>query len=86
MLRIARILFLDSLSDQGVLARPEWTSWKPFGEEKGTGYFILPGERKRCVNRQQPFGPEGWQTAIVTALGVESMLRRRGRPLKVSEK
>ena len=86
MLRIARILFLDSLSDQGVLARPEWTSWKPFGEEKGTGYFILPGERKRCVNRQQPFGTEEWQAKIAAALGLESTLRRRGRPLKASEK
>lgn len=28
MLRIARILFLDSLSDQGVLVRPEWTPWE----------------------------------------------------------
>lgn len=33
MLRIARILFLDYLSDQGVLARPEWTPWKPFVHE-----------------------------------------------------
>lgn len=33
MMRIARILFLDSLSNQGVPARPEWTPWKPFVHE-----------------------------------------------------
>lgn len=44
------------------------------------------GRLHTCVNRQQPFGPKGWQPTIVAALGIESMLRRRGRPLKVSEK
>jgi hypothetical protein len=59
----------------------QWLQWigQPLFDQELT---TLPTR----MNRQQPFGPEGWQTTIVTALGVESMLRRRGRPLKVSEK
>jgi putative transposase len=38
------------------------------------------------VSGQQPFGAEEWQATIATALGLESTLRRRGRPLKASEK
>jgi putative transposase len=41
---------------------------------------------RRCVNRQQPFRAEEWQVTIAAALGLESTLRRQGRPLKVSEK
>src|ERR1043165_6065244 len=41
---------------------------------------------RRCVNRQQPSGTEEWQGTIVEALGLESTLRRRGRPSKVSGK
>lgn len=41
---------------------------------------------RTCVNRQQPFGAEDWRETIATALGLESTLRRRGRPLKTSEK
>ena len=37
---------------------------------------------RRCVNRQQPFGTEEWQGTIAEALGLESTLRKRGRPLK----
>ena len=41
---------------------------------------------RTCVNRQQPFGGEDWRTTIAAALGLESTLRRRGRPTKASEK
>jgi putative transposase len=41
---------------------------------------------RMCVNRQQPFGAEEWPATIAAALGLELTLRRRGRPLKESEK
>jgi putative transposase len=41
---------------------------------------------RTCINRQQPFGAEDWRTTIAAKLGLESTLRRRGRPAKVSEK
>jgi len=41
---------------------------------------------RTCVNRQQPFGAEDWQETIAAALGLESTLRRRGRPARRSEK
>ena len=41
---------------------------------------------RMCVNRQQPFGAGEWQESIAAALGLESTLRRRGRPTKPSEK
>jgi putative transposase len=41
---------------------------------------------RTCVNRQQPFGAEEWRTRIAAALGLESTLRRRGRPSKKLEK
>jgi putative transposase len=41
---------------------------------------------RTCVNRQQPFGAGDWRTMIAAKLGLESTLRRRGRPAKVSEK
>jgi putative transposase len=37
---------------------------------------------RTCVNRQQPFGTPEWQQQLATALGLESTLRRRGRPAK----
>jgi putative transposase len=38
---------------------------------------------RTCVNRQQPFGAPEWQQRLATALGLESTLRRRGRPSKI---
>ena len=38
---------------------------------------------RTCVNRQQPFGTPEWQQQLATALGLESTLRRRGRPPKI---
>ncbi|HSL05564.1 MAG TPA: hypothetical protein VK901_18720 [Nitrospiraceae bacterium] len=59
----------------------EWFQWidQPMFDHEFTTL-------RRCVNQQQPFGAEEWQTTIAAALGLESTLRRRGRPLKVSEK
>jgi hypothetical protein len=39
-----------------------------------------------CVNRQQLFGTQEWQATIAATSGLESTLRRRGRPLKTPEK
>ncbi len=37
---------------------------------------------RRCANRQTPFGSEAWVIATAKALGLESTLRPRGRPLR----
>ena len=41
---------------------------------------------RTCVNRQRPFGSEVWQATIAAIHGLESTLRKRGRPSKVVEK
>lgn len=41
---------------------------------------------RTCVNRQAPFGGPEWQAHFATATGLESTLRPRGRPRKLSEK
>lgn len=41
---------------------------------------------RTCVNRQQPFGAEDWQVTIAATLGLESTLRRRGRPRNLPKK
>ncbi len=59
----------------------EWLEWidRPLFDHELTTL-------RACVNRQQPFGTETWQGRIATELGLESTLRRRGRPSKASEK
>lgn len=37
---------------------------------------------RRCVNRGSPYGGERWQQKTITALGLQSTLRPRGRPRK----
>lgn len=66
-----------------ILTEPpsDWLQWidQPlFGHELTT--------LRTCVNRQQPFGAEEWQARMAAALGLESTLRKRGRPSKASEK
>ena len=41
---------------------------------------------RTCVNRQQPVGAEDWQVTIAATLGLESTLRRRGRPRNLPKK
>ncbi len=57
---------------------------------RGEQWFLRPFSLRTAlrtgVNRQQPFGAEEWQARIAAALGLELTLRRRGRPLKASEK
>lgn len=37
---------------------------------------------RACVNRQRPYGDDAWVEAAVGSLGLESSVRRRGRPRK----
>ena len=37
---------------------------------------------RRCVNKGQPYGSEGWVKRTARQLGLESTMRRRGRPRK----
>jgi putative transposase len=37
---------------------------------------------RRSVNRQAPFGSDNWTSEICKTLGLESTIRRRGRPAK----
>ena len=37
---------------------------------------------RTCVNRQQPFGTDSWRSSTALGLGLESTLRKRGRPFK----
>lgn len=39
-------------------------------------------ELRLCVNRGQPFGTPAWTQATVSRLGLESTVRKRGRPAK----
>ncbi len=57
----------------------DWTARvnRPFG----------PGEEEavlRSIRRGQPFGSESWQAEAAARLGLESVLRPRGRPRKDS--
>ena len=75
-------LRFPSLSDPLPVETPsEWVQWidQPlFDHELGT--------LRTCVNRQQPYGTEDWQAKIVATLGLESTMRKRGRPRKPLEK
>lgn len=75
-------LRFPSLSDPlPVEMPPEWVQWidQPlFDHELVT--------LRTCVNRQQPFGREDWQANIAATLGLESTMRKRGRPRKPLEK
>jgi len=75
-------LRFPQVSDPVAVELPtEWLQWidQPlFDHELGT--------LRTCVNRQQPYGTEDWQAQIAVALGLESTMRRRGRPRKPLEK
>jgi putative transposase len=40
---------------------------------------------RRCAQRGRPYGPAAWQRETAGRLGLEAMLRPRGRPRKASE-
>jgi putative transposase len=67
--------------------RPKWYSdgpnprgrdWLAHVAQPQTDMELLA--LRRCVNRGCPYGGEGWQRRTVTALGLQSTLRPRGRP------
>jgi len=41
---------------------------------------------RTCVNRQQPYGTEEWQATVAAMHGLQSTMRKRGRPQKLVEK
>ncbi len=41
---------------------------------------------RECVERNRPYGEEGWQRAMAARLGVGASLRPRGRPRKTPKK
>ena len=41
---------------------------------------------RRCVQRSQPLGTASWVKTTARILGLESMLRARGRPRKQHKK
>ena len=64
------------LTDPSPIPLPEdWATWmdQPLFDHELTALRI-------CVNRQQPFGAPEWQQRLAATLGLESTLRRRGRP------
>jgi putative transposase len=75
-------LRFPGLSDPLPIATP--TDWLHWIDEPLFDHELMT--LRTCVNRQQPFGAEDWRTRIAAALGLESTLRRRGRPSKTSEK
>lgn len=75
-------LRFPSLSDPLPVEMPlEWVQWidQPLFDHELTTL-------RTCVNRQQPFGREDWQSKIAETLGLESTMRKRGRPRKPLEK
>ena len=53
----------------------DWTSRvnRPFGPKEEEAV-------RRSIQRGQPFGSESWQAEVAARLGLESVLRPRGRP------
>jgi putative transposase len=43
------------------------------------------GRLRMSVNRQTPFGDTRWQMKICKEFGLESTMKRRGRPKKESQ-
>ncbi|HYA13120.1 MAG TPA: transposase [Syntrophales bacterium] len=70
-----------SLVDELPLELPQ--EWSRYVDEP-----LTEGEMEKLrisVNRQAPYGESAWQRKVCAALGLESTMRRRGRPCK-SEK
>ena len=79
----------SSLALIGQSERPDWHSegpvargrnWLAHVAEPQTDIELLA--LRRSAHRGCPFGSERWQKRTVTALGLQSTLRPRGRPRK----
>jgi putative transposase len=55
--------------------------WRHLVDEPQSAAEIA--ELRVCVNRQRPFGEQGWVAQQAQALGIEQSLRPMGRPRKV---
>jgi REP-associated tyrosine transposase len=79
----------SSLRLQGQPVRPTWYSEGPVRRGKGWLDYVAEPQTdaelvalRRSVQRGVPYGSERWQKKTITALGLESTLRPRGRPRK----
>ena len=70
---------------------PLWVSEGPMQLPQGWLRYVNGVETeaelealRRCAVRGAPWGDEKWQAQAVKELGLESALRPRGRPRKVS--
>jgi putative transposase len=57
--------------------------WRHLVNEPQTATELA--EIRTCVNRQRPFGEEGWVTRQVKELGLEATMRRVGRPSRADQ-
>jgi len=62
---------------QGIVLPRQWRSWvnKPQNEREEEAI-------QRCIRRGSPYGSDRWQKQSAARLGLESTLRKRGRPKK----
>jgi putative transposase len=77
----------NSLSLIGQSERPTWYSQGPVPRGRDWLEHVAQPQTdmellalRRSVNRGSPYGGERWQKRTVTALGLQSTLRPRGRP------
>ena len=67
--------------EAGPVARPEsWLEWV-----NGTMEETDVQRIRQSVNRNAPFGSEGWTAVTAERLGLEASLRPIGRPQKLVE-
>ena len=87
--KISRTGGREALVQLAVSAAPRSVTGRRTGRSHLVARPLLarPGTRhaSHLCNRQQPFGSAWWQTRIDTLLGLESMLRARGRPRSHAE-
>ncbi|MHC4092921.1 MAG: transposase [Planctomycetota bacterium] len=57
---------------------PRWLGWPQHVNEPQTQAELLA--IRNCVNREAPFGTEGWANATAENLGLSWTMRDRGRP------
>ena len=73
-----------SSHDRNILSR--WPLPRPRSWVDHVNQPLTEAELKairRCVNKGQPYGSDTWVKATAGKLGLESTMRRRGRPRKV---
>ena len=81
-----------SLRLHGEMDRPAWYSDGPVRRGRDWVAHVAQPQTdaelvalRRSVERGVPYGSERWQKKTITALGLESTLRPRGRPRKTQK-